>query len=45
MSSSYKRIQSNSIQYGESFVLSGDTEEETIGNLAGQKKLLQAELE
>ena len=45
MSSSYKRIQSNSIQYGESFVLSGDTEEETIGNLAGQKKLLQAEIE
>lgn len=45
MSSSYKRIQSNSIQYGESFVISADTEEETIGNLSSQKKGLQQEID
>ena len=45
MSSSYKRIQSNSVKYGESFVISGDTEEETISNLALQKKQLQTEIE
>lgn len=45
MSSLYKRIQSSSIKYGDSFVISGDTEEETVNNLNSQKKLIQKEIE
>ncbi len=45
MSSSYKRIQSDSIQYGESFVLSYDSPEEAVTGLTVQKKLLQKEIE
>ena len=44
MSSSFKRIQGNSVQYGKSVVISGETEEETVGNLATQKKHLQDEI-
>jgi len=44
MSSSFKRIQSGSVKYGESIVISGDTEAETIGNLTSQKKRLQDEI-
>lgn len=45
MSSSFnKRINSNFIQYGESVVISGETEEETVRNLSGQKRILQNEI-
>jgi len=39
-----RRINSSSIQYGESVVISGETEEETVSNLAGQKRILQREI-
>ncbi len=45
MSSSYKRIQSDSIKYGDSFVLSYDSSEEAVTGLTVQKKLLQKEIE
>ena len=44
MSTSYKRIQGESIKYGESFVLSGETEEETVSTLTKQKEKLQNEI-
>ena len=45
MSTSFKRIQSDAVQYGESFVLSGETEEETVSTLTSQKQKLQSEIE
>ena len=45
MSSLYKRIQSNSVKLGESFVLSDKTEEETIVSLSVQKRKLSEEIE
>ncbi|MCQ2957900.1 MAG: hypothetical protein MJ180_03245 [Candidatus Gastranaerophilales bacterium] len=45
MNSSSKRIQSNSVQYGSSFVLSSETEEENFNNLTSQKNMLQKEIE
>ncbi|MDD3593698.1 MAG: FliH/SctL family protein [Candidatus Gastranaerophilales bacterium] len=40
----YKRIQSDSIKLGESFILSGETQEDEVKNLTMQKKLLNDEV-
>jgi len=45
MSSSFKKISADTVQYGSSFVLSGDTDEETVNNLTNQKKFLLSEIE
>ena len=44
MSSSYRRIQGNSIQYGESFVWSDEHDQDAVKTLSAQKALIQKEI-
>ena len=45
MSSSYRRIESNSIKMGQSFVFTEDNQNDVVSSLDVQKRMLQRDIE